>query len=178
MAHDPQDGDLLSLQERIDASGPRAYPPIGPRVEVARGAGADWSLTAWKASDGFCLGLARASGGTSRSHGQLPREGGVSQSVVLLFATTVAGASFIAGLVLPTVRRVEVDLRDCTTKVAETDPAPVAHKADLRVFLILAPFDEQPLGPGYSPLVLEYRLIGGDGSVLERLPGARVCRRD
>jgi hypothetical protein len=41
-----------------------------------------------------------------------------------LFATTVAGASFIAGLVLLTVRRVEVDLRDRTTKVAETDPAP------------------------------------------------------
>jgi hypothetical protein len=149
---------------------PPMFRPIGPGVEIARGA--DWSVMVSRAQDGFCISHAHSDGGTSVAHGRLPGAGSRSKHVVVIVGTPARqkeGVGFIAGLVMPNVARVEVQLRDGTVISAQTEAAPDALEADLCTFVITTPFDEQPLGPGFSPRVHEYVLFASDYTVLERL---------
>ena len=174
------DVDLLAQQERLDARRLRAFRAAGPRVEIARGK--DWSVMAWRTSDGFCIAHAHAHGGSGCSVGHIPctNPGDVPSYVVASFGTPATdrdGCGLIGGLVVPTVARVEVELRDGTVMSASTLPAPDALGADLRTFLILTPFDDQPFGPSHPPAVRVYTLIGSDGRVLQRLRNPRPFSR-
>jgi hypothetical protein len=73
-----------------------------------------------------------------------------STHVVAIFGTPAThrrGCGLIGGLVTAAVARAEVQLRNGTIVSAETDPAPKALEADLRTFVMMTPFDDQPFGP-------------------------------
>jgi hypothetical protein len=144
--------------------------PIGPGAEIARRA--DWSVTVGRTQDGFCVSHAHSDGGSGFAHGRLPGPGSRSKHVVVIVGTPARqkeGVGFIAGLVIPNVARVQVQLRDGTVISAQTEAAPDALEVDLRTFVMTTPFDEQPVGPGFSPRVHEYVLFESDDTVLERL---------
>ncbi len=129
---------------------PPMFRPIGPGVEIARGP--DWSVTVGRTQDGFCISDAHSDGGSGFAHGRLPGSGSRSKHVVVIVgapARQKEGVGFIAGLVMPNVARVQVQLRDGTSISASTEAAPDALEADLRTFVIRTPFDEQPLGPDF-----------------------------
>jgi len=157
---------------------PAMFRPIGPGFEIARGA--DWSAMVSRAQDGFCISHAHSDGGSGLAHGRLPSPGSRSKHVVVIVGTPARqkeGAGFIAGLVMPNVTRVEVQLRDGTIISATAEAAPDALEADLRTFVITTPFDQQPLGPDFPPRVREYVLLASDGAVLERLANSRRPHR-
>jgi hypothetical protein len=156
---------------------PPMFRPIRPEGEIARGA--DWSVTVGRTQDGFCISAAHGDGGVGYASGRLPSPGGRSKHVVVLLGCPVAsreGVGFVAGLVMPNVARVEVELRDGTIISDQTETAPNTLDAELRTFVITTPFDEQPLGPDFAPWVREYVLLASDGAVLERLALARRSR--
>ena len=178
MADDSHDFDFLAEQERLDARAPAAYRPAGARVEIARGE--DWSFMAWRTTNGFCVAHARPGGGSGRTVGRIPGANAGVPNVVAIFGTPATSRNqrgLIGGLVVAAVSRVEVELRDGTIMSAETVPAPAALSSDLRTFLILTPFDEQPFGPSYPPHVRMYTLVASDGRILERRPNTRPYSR-
>jgi hypothetical protein len=154
------------------------FRPIGPELEIARDA--DWSVTVSRAQDGFRIAHARSDGGSGVSLGQLPGPSSRSKHIVNVFAHPASrkgGTSLIAGLFTADVARVEVKLRDGTTLSVRTEAAPDALEADLRTLVIKAPVDEEPVGPGFPPFVLEYVLFASDDTIVERLTNSRRPRR-
>jgi hypothetical protein len=155
------------------------FRPIGPEVEIARSA--DWSIMVSRSQDGgFCISHARTGGGSGISAGRLPGPGDRSKHVVMIVgapAMRKGHVGFVAGLVTPDVARVQVQFRDGTSISAQTEAAPDALNADLRMFVIETPCDEEPFGPDFPPWTREKVLFASDGSVLERLTNTRRPRR-
>jgi hypothetical protein len=154
--------------------------PIEPRVEIGRGA--DWSVMVSRSQDGgFCISNTRIGGGSSVASGRLPGPGSRSKHVVAIVAHPVSSekepGGLVTGPVTANVARVDVEFRDGTIISAQTEAAPNTLDADLRTFVITAPFDEQPLGPDFAPWVHEYVLRAPDGAVLERLTSPHRPRR-
>jgi hypothetical protein len=168
--------NLVGEQERIDNAGiaPSEMRAIGARVEVARGD--DWSLMAWRSQNGFCIASAwaGASGAVSnsvRSCGRVPSEepGASRYLVATLGVPTPAsdGRGLVAGIVMPTVSRIEIELADGRVLAARTVAAP-EPLADVRIFLVRAKFDQVPIRPGGLRPVRAYSLFSPDGRLLER----------
>jgi hypothetical protein len=150
---------------------PPMFRPIGPQIEITDDA--DLSIKVSRAQDGgFCILHARSGGGSGVTAGRLPGPDDRSKHVVAIIGTPrtrKGGVGFVTGLVMPNVARVEVQFRDGSCISAPTEAAPDALEADLRTFVIGTPFDGQPFGPGYPPMVREYVLFASDDAVLERL---------
>jgi hypothetical protein len=153
---------------------PAAFRPIGPEIEVA--SNGDWSISVSRSHDGFCISHAGSTGSRGITAGRLPQPGGRSQHIVAILGKPAArsgSVGFVTGLVMPSVARVQVELRDGTHISALTEAAPDALEADLRTFAIMTPFDGQPFGPNFPPLVREYVFLASDDAVLERLEAHR-----
>jgi hypothetical protein len=150
---------------------PAMFRPIGPQIEITDDA--DLSIKVSRARDGgFCILHARSGGGSGVTAGRLPGPDDRSKHVVAIVgtpATRKEGVGFVTGLVMPNVARVKVQFRDGSCISAPTEAAPDALEADLGTFVIRTPFDGQPFGPDYPPMVREYVLFASDDAVLERL---------
>jgi hypothetical protein len=166
--------DFVARQGRGDDRVMPKFRPLGPRAEIARGA--DWSVMVSRAQGGFLIEHAHSDGGSGRTIGRLPDGGDSSQYVVAIVGTPARrenGVGLVAGLVTANVARVEGQLSDGTSVAAQTEPAPDALGADLRMFVITTPFGHRPFGLGHPLLVHECVLFASDGAFLERLPLAR-----
>ncbi len=133
---------------------------------------------AWRTADGFCVANADTGGGSGRSLGRKPHPRGTRFAVATVGTAgrRSGGWGFFGGLVTAAVARVQIELRNGTTRSAATEPAPAALDADLRTFLILTPSDGVPVGPSYAPVVPVCTLLAADGRVLERLTNSRRPR--